>query len=132
MNYTTFTQRMEEHNEVLRKKGNSPFYSMLLALSENLIMVTKVIGEMVGTEIKVSSLEKEAREVEVVLEEIEETFAIILEKAFEDLIMKQVYEDLDPLLATLDDLIEDLNEYGETKGRAIPYIEAWDIGFFYE
>ena len=123
MKYTTFTQRMEEHNEVLRKKGNSPFYSMLLALSENLIMVTKVIGEMVGTEIKVSSLEKEA---------IEETFAIILEKAFEDLIMKQVYEDLDPLLATLDDLIEDLNEYGETKGRAIPYIEAWDIGFFYE
>lgn len=132
MRYATFNQRMQEHNEILRRQEDLPFYSMLLALSENLIMVTKTIEEMVGTDIKVSSLEKEAEEVEIVLEEIEETFATILEQAFGDLVMKQVYEVLDPLLATLDDLIEDLNEYGETKGKALPYIEAWDVGFFYE
>ncbi len=132
MKYTTFNQRMEKHNEVLRKQESHPFYNMLLALSENLIEVTKAIGEMVGTDIKVSSLEDEAAEIEGVLEEIEDTFAAILEQPFEDLVMKQVYEVLDPLLAALDDLIEDLNEYGEVKGKAIPYIEAWDIGFFYE
>lgn len=132
MKYTTFNQRMEKHNEVLRKQEDHSFYQMLLALSENLIEVTKAIGDIVGTDIKVASLQYEAEEVEEVLGEIEETYAAILNQPYESLVMKKVYEALEPLVAAVDDLIEDLNEYGETKGKTVPYIEAWDIGFFYE
>lgn len=132
MKYTTFNQKMEEHNDVLRKKEDHSFYKMLLALSENLIEVTKAIGDIVGTDIKVASLQYEAEEVETVLGEIEETYAAILNQPYESLVMKKVYEALEPLVAAVDDLIEDLNEYGETKGKTVPYIEAWDIGFFYE
>lgn len=129
---TVFEQLMEKHNHILRQQESHPFYKMLLNLSENLIEVTKAINEIVGMDIKVLAVKNEAKEVEGILEEIEESYATILKQPYGDLIIKQTYEALDPLIVAMDDLIEDLNEYGEAQGKIIPYIEAWDIGFFYE
>lgn len=123
---------MKQHNQVLRGLENEPFYKMLLELSKNLIEVVEAIKEIVGADIKKAALKNEAQQVEEILEELESAYAAIVNESYDNLIMKQIYETIDPLIADIDDLIEDLNEYGETIGKSIPYVEAWDIGFFYE
>lgn len=48
------------------------------------------------------------------------------------LIKKKVYEEIDELIADIEDCIENINEALEGKGNLFHYMEAWNIGVFFE
>ena len=132
MNYTVFVQKMTEHNKVLQQALSQPFYKMLLALSQNLIAISQLTCEIIETDIQQGFLQDEGEELLVLLEEVEEAFQWILDQPLEKLVLKRVFEILEQPLADLDDVIEDINEYLEEQGKVIPYVENWDVGFFFE
>lgn len=71
---------------------------------------------------------QEAFEEEV--EQLVDAFYELLEQRFNKLKLKKVYEELDTHVAALDDLIEDFNDINTE--APVPYIEQWNIDFFFE
>ena len=132
MSYKAFVQKMIEHNMTIKQEQENPFYEMLLALSENLIKISQVAYEAINAGRSKKLLQSKWDEMIRILDEIEETFEWIVDQPYESLVMKHIFESLEQSLADLDDLIEDINEELENKEKVIPYVEAWDIGFFFE
>lgn len=132
MSYKAFVQKMIEHNKTLKQELENPFYGMLLALSENLIKISQVAYEAINLELSKKLLQSKWDEMIRILEEIEETFGWVIDQPYEKLVMKHIFESFEQSLADLDDLIEDINEEFDNNEKVIPYVEAWDIGFFFE
>lgn len=132
MSYKAFVQKMIEHNMTIKQEQENPFYEMLFALSENLIKISQVAYEAINAGRSKKLLQSKWDEMIRILDEIEETFEWIVDQPYESLVMKHIFESLEQSLADLDDLIEDINEELENKEKVIPYVEAWDIGFFFE
>ncbi len=132
MSYKAFVQKMIEHNKTLKQELENPFYGMLLALSENLIKISQVAYEAINLELSKKLLQSKWDEMIRILEEIEETFGWVIDQPYEKLVMKHIFESFEQSLADLDDLIEDINEEIDNNEKVIPYVEAWDIGFFFE
>ena len=132
MSYKAFVQKMIEHNMTIKQEQENPFYEMLFALSENLIKISQVAYEAINAGRSKKLLQSKWDEMIRILDEIEETFGWVIDQPYEKLVMKHIFESLEQSLADLDDLIEDINEELDNKEKVIPYVEAWDIGFFFE
>lgn len=68
-----------------------------------------------------------------IMEEIVDFFEELMELPYKVLVGKKVYEEMDELIADLEDWIETINEeLEEVTDSQFAYIEAWDIGVFFE
>ena len=132
VSYKAFVQKMIEHSNTLKQGIKNPLYEMLFALCENLIKISQMTYEAINVDGNNKLLQNKWEEMIRILEEIEDIFEGILEQAYEKLVMRHVFESLEQCLADFDDLIEDINEELDDKEKVIPYVEAWDIGFFFE
>lgn len=68
-----------------------------------------------------------------IMEEIIDFLEVLIKLPYKVLVGKKVYEEMDELIADLEDWIETINEdLEEVAENQFTYIEAWDIGVFFE
>ena len=64
-----------------------------------------------------------------IMDEICEALEVLATEAFGAIKGKKIYEEVDEVMADLDDWIEAVNEM--EMDDTLPYLEAWDIGVFF-
>ncbi len=68
-----------------------------------------------------------------IMEEIIDFLEVLIKLPYKVLVGKKAYEEMDELIADLEDWIETINEdLEEVTNSKFAYIEAWDIGVFFE
>ena len=133
---------MEFHTQLLQKKGQfiekskdkpeeAPYYKMLEATIEELILLGTHIEKLKQNPFTKSSFNAYQGEWEEMMEAIGEAFDLLIEMPYKVVKAKKIYEDVDAVFADLEDWIESLNEESFMEIQPLGYIEAWDIGLFF-
>lgn len=108
------------------------YYEMLIQLAKELMdLVDQVETLKQETAIKNQLIALEGQWLET-MDELCESFDILADESFGAVKGKKIYETVDEIIADLEDWIENVNEVLEDKGVNIAYLEAWDIGVFFE
>lgn len=95
-------------------------------------MFANVAGECTLQLQKMNQITDDTSAGEAILEEITDLLEQFVEMPYHLLISKKTYENFDEIMAELDDWVESINELIETHSEPFSYMEAWDLGVFFE
>lgn len=129
------TQLLQKKEQLIEKSKDkpeeAPYYKMLEATIEELIVLGAHIEKLRETPFTKSSFKAYQSEWEEMMEEIGEAIDLLIEMPYKVVKGKKIYEDVDAVFADLEDWIESLNEESFMESEPLGYIENWDIGLFF-
>ena len=108
------------------------YYEMLSSLTQELVDLERNMESLKqNPRIKNKLMPYEGQWLDL-LEELCESLEVLEEQSYAVVKGKKIYESVDEIIADLEDWIECVNEVLEDEEINMSYLEAWDIGVFFE